>query len=103
MKLLEESIVEEVSNMFKILGDPTRIKILDCLSKHSMCGCDLAEALNTSESVISHQMRILKMSRLVKAEKQGRHVYYTLDDQHVNDLLKITLEHIHEGGNNNGK
>lgn len=85
--------------MFKILSDPTRIKILDCLSKETMCGCDLAIALDTTESAISHQMRILKISRLVKGVKKGRHVYYSLNDEHVNDIFKITLEHVSEGGN----
>ena len=83
-----------LSELFKILGDLTRIKIMWTLDKHEMCVCDIANVLNMTKSSISHQLAILKSAGIVKYRKSGKEVYYTLDDEHINKLYEIGLEHI---------
>ena len=85
--------LENLKELFKILGDPTRIKILWVLDKHEMCVCDIANVLNMTKSSISHQLSILKSTSLVKYRKSGKEVYYELDDDHVKKLYEIGLEH----------
>lgn len=83
-----------LSELFKMLGDLTRIKIIWTLDKHEMCVCDIANVLNMTKSSISHQLAILKSAGIVKYRKSGKEVYYTLDDEHINKLYEIGLEHI---------
>lgn len=83
-----------LSELFKMLGDLTRIKIMWTLDKHEMCVCDIANVLNMTKSSISHQLAILKSAGIVKYRKSGKEVYYTLDDEHINKLYEIGLEHI---------
>ncbi len=83
-----------LSETFKTLGDPTRIKILHALTNHELCVCDIAAALNMGQSAISHQLRILRSAKLVKYRKEGKSVWYSLDDEHVLLLLHQGLEHI---------
>lgn len=87
----------ELSEFFKVFGDSTRIKILQALSIDKLCVCDLAALINSSQSAVSHQLRILRNSKLVKYEKEGRVVFYTLNDNHIKKILKMGLEHIREG------
>ncbi|AEB11156.1 ArsR/SmtB family transcription factor [Marinithermus hydrothermalis] len=84
------------SVLLKALSDPTRIKILSALRETELCVCDLAAALGMSESAVSHQLRLLRTTRLVAYRKEGRQVYYRLADQHVEAILDCALEHARE-------
>ncbi|MBN1970544.1 MAG: winged helix-turn-helix transcriptional regulator [Candidatus Delongbacteria bacterium] len=86
----------DVAELFKIFGDSTRIKILWAISGKEMCVCDIAALLNMTQSAISHQLRILKQTRLVKYRKDGKVVYYSLLDDHVTKIIDIGMEHINE-------
>lgn len=84
----------DLSELFKSLGDQTRVKILFALTKNEMCVCDIAALLEMSQSAISHQLRVLRNVRLIRYHKVGKVVYYTLDDAHVNELFKQGLDHV---------
>lgn len=86
----------DLASLFKTLGDSTRIRIMDALAKSEFCVCDLAEILELSQSATSHQLRVLRNSKLVKYRRDGKMVYYTLDDDHVLSFYKQGLEHISE-------
>jgi ArsR family transcriptional regulator len=86
--------LDKLSQIFKIIGDSTRIKILWTLDNHEMCVCDIANVLNMTKSSISHQLAILRTSGIVKYRKSGKEVYYMLDDEHIKKLYEIGLEHI---------
>jgi len=92
--MLAEDSVMKIAEIFKILGDPTRIKVLDVLSKRELCVCDLAATLQMGQSAISHQLRILRGARLVKYRREGKEAWYSLDDEHVLTLFQQGLEHI---------
>ena len=83
-----------LSELFKILGDLTRIKIIWTLDNNELCVCDIANVLNMTKSSISHQLSILKNAGIVRYRKSGKEVYYTLDDEHINKLYEIGLEHL---------
>lgn len=87
---------QRLSLIFKVLGDPTRIKLLMALMEGDMCVCDLSAFLGLSESAVSHHLKRLKDLYLVKSRRQGQILYYSLDDEHVSRLLKMGLEHIRE-------
>lgn len=87
-----EAIV--LSEVFKVLGDPTRIKIIYALSKCDMCVCDIAEVLGMNQSAISHQLRLMRNLRLVKYRKEGKSVIYSLSDEHILQLFNQGMEHI---------
>jgi len=91
---LREEDVQNLSSIFKAFGDPTRLKILHCLKQSEMCVCDISAILEMSQSAISHQLRVLSNLRLVKHRKEGKNVYYSLDDEHVFRILDEGLEHI---------
>jgi ArsR family transcriptional regulator len=86
--------LDELSHFFKILGDLTRIKIIMLLDNYEMCVCDIANALNMTKSSISHQLAILRSSNIVKYQKNGKEVYYTLDDEHIKKIYEIGFKHI---------
>ncbi len=88
--------IYDISETFKALSDPTRIRIIFALSQEEMCVCDIACLLGLTESAISHQLRILRNLRLVKYHKEGRMAYYSLDDHHINNLLDQVIEHTEE-------
>lgn len=92
--LLQDQTAQDLAETFKILADPTRIKILDLLSKQEMCVYDIAATLQMGQSAISHQLRVLRGARLVKYRKDGKEVRYSLDDDHVVLLMNQGLEHI---------
>ncbi|WP_233139209.1 ArsR/SmtB family transcription factor [Sporomusa sphaeroides] len=92
--MLKDDKVQDLAEMFKILGDPTRIKILHILSRGEMCVCDIAETLGMNQSAVSHQLRTLRGARLVKFRKAGKEALYSLDDDHVISLMCQGLEHI---------
>jgi len=79
-----------------VLGDPTRVRILDALAHAEVPVCDLAEVLDLTQSAVSHQLRLLRGMRLVRARRDGQHIYYTLDDQHIVKLFEQGLEHVQE-------
>jgi ArsR family transcriptional regulator len=89
-------ILSLLADFFKVFGDPTRIKILSSLAESEMCVCDIAYLLNMTQSAISHQLRVLKQARLVKNRKEGKVVYYSLDDEHVKQIIDQGLVHIGE-------
>ncbi len=95
---LEESLYD-LAELFKVFGDTTRIKILWALAESEMCVCDIAALLSMTQSAISHQLRVLKGARLVKNRKEGKVVYYSLDDLHVNQIFEQGLTHIKEQSN----
>ena len=92
----EQDIFNKLAEFFKILGDTTRAKILFTLDKNEMCVCDIAAIVGTTQSAISHQLRILKQSKLVKFRKDGKIIYYSLDDEHIAEIVKKGREHIEE-------
>ena len=92
----EEEILYDLAELFKVFGDSTRIKILYVLFQSAMCVCDIAQLLNMSQSAISHQLRVLKQAQLVKYRREGKTVFYSLADAHVNTILNQGLEHIEE-------
>lgn len=92
----QEDLVH-LAEFFKVFGDPTRIKILSSLAEGEMCVCDIAYLLGMTQSAISHQLRTLKQARLVKNRKDGKVVYYSLDDEHVKEIIDQGLVHISEG------
>ena len=95
-KMIDEETLEEMAQILKVFADSTRIKIIDALSISEMCVCDLATTLGMTQSAISHQLRVLKRERLVKYRKEGKVVYYSLDDEHVKGVFDLTLEHVRE-------
>lgn len=94
--LTDEEILYRVAELFKIFGDPTRIRILHVLFQKELCVQDIADSLEMSQSAISHQLRILKQSALVKFRREGKTIYYSLADDHVATILMQGLEHVCE-------
>lgn len=92
----DEDPVYEVAELFKVFGDSTRARIICALSISELCVCDLSCILNMSQSAVSHQLRILKQSRIVKNRRAGKVVYYSLDDDHIKNLFSIAFEHVME-------
>lgn len=86
-----------LAETFRTLGDLTRVKILQALSVEELCVCDLAKLLGVSESATSHQLRVLRSQRLVRYRKEGKMAFYSLDDAHIDDLMKVALRHVREG------
>ncbi len=96
MKLLDEDKVIDLSELFKIFGDSTRVKIINVLLDNELCVGNIAEKINVSQSAVSHQLRILKDSKLVKFRKDKNMTYYYLADDHVEKIFKMGCEHINE-------
>ncbi|WP_428866900.1 ArsR/SmtB family transcription factor [Clostridium sediminicola] len=94
--LLSEVKTKDLADFFKVFGDPTRIKILNALSIHEMCVCDMAYLLKMKQSAVSHQLRVLRTARLVKYRRDGKTIFYSLDDEHVQTVFKQGLDHIME-------
>lgn len=94
--LVAPPAVQGLADTFSALGDPTRVRILDALSHGELCVCDLAAVLGLSQSAVSHQLRLLRGIRLVKPRREGRIVFYSLDDQHIISIFKQTLQHVEE-------
>jgi ArsR family transcriptional regulator len=94
--LMHTRTVEALADTFRVLGDPTRVRILDALSTGELCVCDIASLVGISESAVSHQLRLLRGMRLVRPRRAGRLVYYAMDDQHILELLKQALTHVEE-------
>ena len=97
MHVLADKDVEAVAETFRVLGDPTRIRILDALGTGELCVNDLASAVGISESAVSHQLRLLRTMRLVRVRREGRMAYYAVDDHHILELLSQARTHVQEG------
>ena len=97
-KMLSERDFLFLAELFKAFGDYTRSRILFALSVHELCVCALAEVLDMSQSAISHQLRLLRAARLVRYRKEGKNVFYALDDEHVRNLIAQGIDHIREDG-----
>lgn len=95
-QLVPPDAVLGLAETFSALGDPTRVRILDALSHGELCVCDLAAVLGVSQSAVSHQLRLLRGLRLVRPRRDGRIVFYSLDDQHIISIFKQTLQHVQE-------
>ena len=89
-------VAEELAELFRTFADATRIRILEVLSRGEICVNDLADKIELTQPAVSHQLRILKQNRLVKSRREGKSVYYSLDDDHVSLILSIGLEHVME-------
>lgn len=93
-KMPKQELFNKLAEFFKIIGDPTRTKILFALDQNEMCVCDIANVLGMTKSSISHQLAALRQSGIVKSRRDGKEVYYTLDDDHVKQVFEIGIEHI---------
>jgi DNA-binding transcriptional ArsR family regulator len=96
-KMPKEETLYDLAELFKVFGDSTRIRILWALDESEMCVCDIASLLNMTQSAISHQLRVLKQAKLVKNRREGKVVYYSLDDDHVRLIIDQGMAHIMEG------
>jgi DNA-binding transcriptional ArsR family regulator len=96
-RLMAAEPVGLVADVFKLLGDPTRVRLLDALAHGERCVCDLAALVGLTESAVSHQLRLLRGARLVRVRRAGRLAFYSLDDHHVIGLLHDTRKHVEEG------
>ena len=95
-KMPEGDLFNKLAEFFKILGDTTRARILYALDQNEMCVCDIASLMEVTQSAVSHQLRVLKGSKLVKSRRKGKTVYYSLADEHVISILSQGMEHILE-------
>lgn len=93
-----ESVVEAMAQTFRALADPTRVRILAALARSELCVGDLAACLGMTISAVSHQLRLLREMRLVRRRRDGKHIYYALDDDHIEGLFRQAMEHVDEQG-----
>ena len=89
----------DVAEMFKVFGDITRTKILSALFEAELCVCDISEIVKMSTSAVSHQLRILRQTKIVKSRRQGKEIYYSLDDDHISKIYRMALDHLEEERN----
>ena len=95
-QLPQDEVLYDLAELFKIFGDSTRVKILYALLESELCVCDIAKLMDLSQSAVSHQLRVLKASKLVKFRREGKTIYYSLADNHVVSILNQGMEHIEE-------
>lgn len=94
--MLPQAVCDTVAGFFKVLGDSTRVKIIWALSGRELCVCDLANVLGMTKSAVSHQLSSLREAKLVTFRREGKTVFYALADEHVSNMLRAGLEHVHE-------
>jgi ArsR family transcriptional regulator len=92
----DTATIDALADTFRILGDPTRLRIVDALAQGELCVHELSDTVGISESAVSHQLRLMRTMRIVRGRREGRCVYYTLDDQHILDLFQQGLRHVTE-------
>ena len=92
--MIQQEKINKISDFFKIVGDSTRAKIIAALDQNEMCVCDIANVLQMTKSSVSHQLAILRKAKLVKYRKEGKTVYYSLSDNHVQEVFESALDHI---------
>lgn len=95
---ITHTTIQALADTFRILGDPTRLRIVDALAEGQLCVHEISERVGISESAVSHQLRLMRGMRIVRGRREGRCVYYTLDDHHVLDLFQQGLRHVSETG-----
>ncbi len=95
-ELPPEELLYDLAELFKVFGDSTRIKILYALFESELCVCDIAQTLGMTQTAVSHQLRVLKANKLVKFRKEGKNVFYSLDDDHVRRIIDQGMEHLGE-------
>jgi len=95
-RLLSEENYYDLADIFKVFGDSTRVRILSALDVHEMCVCDLANVLSMTKSAVSHQLRILRTNNLVSARRDGKNMFYSLADDHIQSIFELALEHLNE-------
>ena len=93
-RMRDDRTIVDLAETFKVLAEPTRVRILHAISEEELCVCDIAAVVNATQSAISHQLRILRSARLVKSRKDGKMVYYSLDDDHVRCLFEEGIRHL---------
>lgn len=93
-RMPEGTVLDRVAEFWKVMGDPTRCRMIFALQQHEMCVCDLANVLSMTKSSISHQLSKMRTSGVVKCRRSGKSVYYSLDDEHVSEIFSMTLAHI---------
>lgn len=96
VEMPDDEVLYELADLFRVFGDSTRIKILYALHDSELCVQDIADAVQLSQSAVSHQLRVLKDSKLVRFRREGKTVFYALDDDHVRSILSMGMEHIEE-------
>ena len=94
--LLDSRTVHALAETFRVLGDPTRVRILGALAGGELCVCDVAARVGISESAVSHQLRLLRSMRLVRPRRAGRQVFYSIDDDHIVELMRLAATHVRE-------
>ncbi len=94
--MMPDETLQDLAELFKALGDHTRVRILNALYHTELCVCDLSSLLEMSQSAVSHQLRVLRSGKIVKSRKEGKNVFYSLDDVHVQKLIALGLEHVSE-------
>ena len=98
-KMPDDEVLCDVAEIFKVFGDVTRTKILSALFEAELCVCDISEIVKMSVSAVSHQLRILRQTRIVKSRRSGKEIYYSLDDEHISKIYRMALEHLEEERN----
>jgi ArsR family transcriptional regulator, lead/cadmium/zinc/bismuth-responsive transcriptional repressor len=96
-QLIDGLTSTHLARTFQALSDPTRVRLISALTRAELCVCDLAAVLGMSQSAVSHQLRTLRNLRLVKSRREGREIFYTLDDEHIRELFELGLQHIQHG------
>lgn len=94
--MLPQEEFMNLSNVFKMFADPTRLKILSMLFQHELCVCDISTLLDMTQSAVSHQLSVLRQNRIIKSRRSGKNIYYSLDDVHIEAIYKTGLAHIEE-------
>ncbi len=94
--MMPEETLRDLAELFKVLGDHTRVKILNALYHSELCVCDLTSLLEMNQSAVSHQLRVLRAGKIVKSRKEGKNVFYSLDDTHIQRLIQLGSEHVAE-------
>jgi DNA-binding transcriptional ArsR family regulator len=93
-KMVDDSSASELAELFKALSDPTRVKLISAMLQQELCVHDLSVVLGMGQSAVSHQLRYLRDMRIVKRRKEGKTVYYSLDDSHIEEIFMLTLQHL---------
>ncbi len=95
-KMPDDDMLFEASDFFKAFSDSSRLKIITALVSRELCVCDLCEIVGQSQSAVSHQLRVLRASRIVKFRREGKQVFYSIDDTHIEEIIRITISHLSE-------
>ncbi len=96
MNEIKRKEFQELSDIFKLFADETRLRIICCLLNEELCVCDLCELLELNQSTVSHQLQLLRNSKLVKYRREGKQIFYSLDDEHIEKIIQMALSHIKE-------